>query len=140
MKYLITIYQPLNPTFRVDKSVNTYFVDDYKVVFKEEVDESVYGGQTDNQILEGLFTRFNMGNYPESYKGHSLSVGDIVRIELVDPEQECFIPDEDKVVPATMREDAFICCNFGWEKIDLTSEEAYWKAADAKLFDQMEGR
>ena len=139
MKYLITIYQPLNPTFRVDKSVSTYFMDDYKVVFTEEVDESVYGGQTDNQILEGLFTRFNMGNYPESYKGHSLSVGDIVKIELIDPEQECFIPEEEKVVPATMREDAFICCNFGWKKVEFTTNQAYLESADAELYNQMMG-
>lgn len=50
--------------------------------------ESVYTGakvncsNDDAEVLENLFSLFNCGNYPEDYKGHSLSVSDIISISF----------------------------------------------------------
>lgn len=49
-----------------------FSLDDYKCVWEENIDSD-----TD---LDEIFTRFNI-NHPEGYRGHSLSVSDIVDLE-----------------------------------------------------------
>ena len=51
--------------------------DMYEIVWEGEVDES----ETVDGTLEDIFRRFNIGAKPEDYKGHSLSVSDIVRLD-----------------------------------------------------------
>lgn len=89
-----TIYQPKNPTFRVDSEEVNYFTDEYKKVYEgtTEIDKE----KTNNQILEILFEIFNVTR-PSDFKGHSLSVGDIV----------------------VLNKQAYICDSFGWNKINL---------------------
>lgn len=43
----------------------------------ESFNEDIY------QLLDHIFTIFNIGKKPENYKGHSLSVSDIVEIDGV---------------------------------------------------------
>lgn len=89
-----TIYQPKNSTFRVDSEEVNYFADDYNNVYEgtTEIDKE----NTDKQILEILFEIFNVTR-PSDFKGHSLSVGDIV----------------------VLNKQAYICDSFGWNKINL---------------------
>jgi hypothetical protein len=61
-------------------------IDDYYRVYSGLlIDNIVYGDKTsscnenDNKVLEELFEMFNV-NYPEDYKGRSLSVSDVVAI------------------------------------------------------------
>lgn len=57
-----------------------------------------YGGSTHaetvNEALEGLFVQFNM-NRPEDFKGHSLSVSDVVTLNGI----------------------PYYCDSFGWSEI-----------------------
>lgn len=89
----ITIYQENDPMFRVDDEKKIYDKNSYHKVYEYKtvvVEESV------EDLLENIFSVFNRGNYPEEYKGHSLSVGDIVELENV----------------------AYICANCGWNKVE----------------------
>ena len=56
--------------------------DDYKVVYEGDTDDFKlpYGSKEPNNILESLFAIFN-NNHPEGYKGHSLSVSDLVELD-----------------------------------------------------------
>ena len=72
MKY--TIYQPKNPTFRVDSEEVNYFTDEFKNVYEGTTEKDK---ETDGQILEKLFRIFNLERRHD-FHGHSLSVGDIV--------------------------------------------------------------
>ena len=51
--------------------------DMYEEVWDGEVEESNDVFDT----LEHIFCQFNIGRKPEGYKGHSLSVSDIIRLE-----------------------------------------------------------
>lgn len=62
---------------------------DYKVVYKGEVEDG-----DPQEILENLFVKFNV-NHPEDFKGHSLSVSDVVQLG----------------------DDYYYCDSFGWTKI-----------------------
>ena len=48
-------------------------LDDYDVVYEDEIETGRYIENT----LENIFTKFNI-NRPEDFKGHSMSVSDIV--------------------------------------------------------------
>ena len=48
---------------------------DYKVVYEGEIE-----GDNESKILEELFVKFNI-NHPTDFKGHSLSVSDIVELD-----------------------------------------------------------
>jgi len=98
----ITIYQPVKPEymFRVDENKHFYKIRDYEIVFDEIEDDGIYLNQADKDILEGLFERFNCGEYPESYRGHSLSVGDIVELN----------------------DNLYICDSIGWNKIEWVKD------------------
>lgn len=69
--------------------------DEYASIYTGEI-----SGDTDNAILERLFCTFNM-NHPADFRGHSLSVGDIV---LLDGKR------------------AWYCDMIGW--VELTGEHA----------------
>ena len=90
----ITIYQQNNPTFHVLDG-QKFKKEDYHVVYRTTEDDETYKGQPDNHILEDLFSFFNSGNYPEDYKGHSMSVGDIVQLN----------------------EKLYVCASLGWKQI-----------------------
>ena len=90
MKY--TIYQPKQPSFMVESDKKNYSKELYNKVYAGEILEDL----TNDDILEKIFCIFNM-HRPEDFKGHSLSVGDIVILD----------------------EQAYICDIFGWNKIEL---------------------
>lgn len=90
MKY--TIYQPKQPSFMVDSDKKAYSKESYNKVYAGEILEDL----SNTDILEKIFCIFNM-HRPEDFKGHSLSVGDIVVLD----------------------EQAYICDICGWNKIVL---------------------
>lgn len=49
----------------------------YEEVWTGEVEET----NDVNETLEHIFRQFNIGRKPEGYKGHSLSVSDIIQLE-----------------------------------------------------------
>jgi len=65
----------------------------YEKVWEGEIEASgnVY------ETLEQIFCQFNIGRKPEGYKGHSLSVSDIIQLD-------------DK---------SYYCDSFGFEEIEL---------------------
>lgn len=89
-----TIYQPKNPTFRIYPEEVNYFLDEYKKVYEGTTE--INKEKTDKEILEILFEIFNVTR-PSDFKGHSLSVGDIV----------------------VLNKQAYVCDSFGWNKINL---------------------
>lgn len=94
MKY--TIYQPKQPNFMVDSNKKNYSKKSYNNVYEGEILEDL----TNNDLLERIFYIFNMKR-PNDFKGHSLSVGDIVVLHEDDYKR------------------AYICDIFGWNKISL---------------------
>lgn len=68
----ISLLEKLN--LKVDlNNYNEVYVDDlYSSIFSKNID-----------ILEEIYQKFNIGKKPESYKGHSLSVSDIVVLDGV---------------------------------------------------------
>lgn len=77
MIYKVKIYQPYEPTFMVRENT-TYKKEDYNHVwtsnYLEESEINMY------EFLEHIFAQLNMGQHPENYRGHSLSVGDLVQV------------------------------------------------------------
>lgn len=98
----IIIYQENDPMFRVDDSKKNYDKNSYHKVW--EMDWNRYELPSDKNILEALFTTFNQPPYPPSYKGRSLSVGDIVEFRI----------HENCLKGATK----YICANCGWNKVE----------------------
>lgn len=94
MKY--TIYQPKQPSFMVDSNKKNYSKKSYNNVYEGEILEDL----TNSDLLEKIFYIFNMKR-PDDFKGHSLSVGDIVVLHEDDYKR------------------AYICDIFGWNKIVL---------------------
>lgn len=89
-----TIYQPKKPTSRIYPEEVNYFLDEYKKVYEGTTE--INKEKTDKEILEILFEIFNVTR-PSDFKGHSLSVGDIV----------------------VLNKQAYVCDSFGWNKINL---------------------
>ena len=97
----ITILQEKNPTFMV-KEGQKFNRKDYKIVYRTTATKFAGNPGIEHKVLlEMLFDRFNRGNYPEDYKGHSMSVGDIVVLD-------CFV---------------YVCKNLGWEMIEWEKED-----------------
>ena len=136
MKAIYKIYQPNQPTFRVEKGRDVYFLEDFHEVYEGEYDRK--SNQKDIETLEWLFEKFNMAR-PSDFKGHSLSVGDIVELKLIDEDDLDYDFETNKLEPRIYEWSQYICCNFGWNKIDLIPEQTYIDAADAKLYRQMNG-
>lgn len=95
----IKIYQAKNPTFRVDENKVVYSLDDYNMVYEFEQNIPDYADK--HALLEQVFEKFNIAR-PTDFKGHSLSVGDIVEL------QSDF---------SGRWTETYICSNFGWKKI-----------------------
>jgi len=75
-----------------DWAKDKFTLNDYEVVYEGEID-----GVSPNDVLERLFVIFNI-NHPEDFKGHSLSVSDVVELEGVN----------------------YYCDNVGW--VDISKE------------------
>lgn len=100
MKYVI--YQATNEmgflecykkTWENEKNeINHYDKEDYNY-------EYVYENDSEKVDLEEVFTKFNI-NHPKDFKGHSLSVGDVVEVED---------GGEKKL---------FVCDSIGWKKAE----------------------
>ena len=74
---------------------------DYKIVYRGEREKE--------NILNNLWVEFNI-NHPEDFRGHSLSVSDIV--VLWEPEEECL--------------DWYYCDSIGWKNItEYIKENGY---------------
>lgn len=56
-------------------------LNNYNEVYMDDLYSSIFSKNID--ILEEIYHKFNMGQKPESYKGHSLSVSDIVVLDGV---------------------------------------------------------
>ena len=54
---------------------HNFSLDDYSVVYEDEIETGRYIENT----LENIFTKFNISR-PENFKGHSLSISDIVML------------------------------------------------------------
>ena len=101
----ISIYQPKNPMFRVNPDQRLYDKEKYHKVYEmgltKEQEEQSY--KDVNVLLEEIFKIFNVSR-PEDFKGHSLSVEDIVEIK---GDVEEFEKDREQ----------FICDVFGWRRV-----------------------
>lgn len=87
-----TILQQINPTFRVMKEEDIK-KEEYKTVYSGTIEE---GDLNTNQILENIFIKFNI-SHPEDFKGHSLSMSDIVILD----------------------NQTYLCDRIGWKKVNL---------------------
>ena len=56
-------------------------LNNYNEVYVNDLYSSIFSKNID--ILEEIYQKFNMGQKPESYKGHLLSVSDIVVLDGV---------------------------------------------------------
>lgn len=70
-------------------------LDRYRVVYTDELDVQDFEGNK-MSILDQLFTTFNL-NHPKDFRGHSLSVSDIVKLN----------------------DEYFFCDDFGWKKLEF---------------------
>ena len=85
MKY--SIYQiPFPTTPEEEKEYVRYsfvhldWIDEVKLSRYKKVYEGVIGEGNPNEKLEDLFRMFNL-NHPEDFKGHSLSVSDLIKLD-----------------------------------------------------------
>ena len=58
-----------------DWAKDKFNLDDYEVVYEGEIE-----GVSPQQVLEELFEIFNI-RHPEDFRGHSLSVSDVVELD-----------------------------------------------------------
>ena len=56
-------------------------LNNYNEVYEDDLYSSIFSKNID--ILEEIYQKFNIGQKPKSYKGHSLSVSDIVVLDGV---------------------------------------------------------
>ena len=63
-----------------DYRKDNFFIDQYEKVYSGSLDANE---NTIEEALEDIFTTFNI-NRPKDFKGHSLSVSDIVRLTIGD--------------------------------------------------------
>lgn len=72
--------------------------------FDFSIYDEVWSGNVPNEYnsLNGVYTMFNL-HHPEDFKGHSLSMSDIVQIIEFDDETDGY----------------YYCDSFGWEKLKL---------------------
>lgn len=96
--YNVTIYQPINPTFRVDEKQTSYRKNKYKKVYDTTFSD-MFDNMSDKQVLETIYGEFN-NNRPEDFKGHSLSVGDIV----------------------ALNKKHYVCCPLGFKQIKFVAD------------------
>ena len=63
----------------------------YNLVYSGVLSPALASCRTPEAILEGLYTRFNL-NRPEDFRGHSLSVSDVIALNL-NGQTECYYTD-----------------------------------------------
>lgn len=80
-----------------DYDVNKFNIEDYKIVYDAEIDSYSAENLSDIELCEYLFVIFNT-NRPKDFKGHSLSVSDLICLESNDTSR------------------LYYCGSFGWEK------------------------
>lgn len=78
----ITIYQPKQPNFRINPDQKFYDKETYNKVYEMELtaEQEQQSYEDIDVLLEEIFTIFNMKR-PQDFKGHSLSVEDVVELE-----------------------------------------------------------
>lgn len=72
-----------------------------------ELYDIVYDGDLDAHTLDDIFTILNIGERPKDYKGHSLSVSDIVEI-VKENKSTCYY-----------------CDSFGWVPMEFDTSRVY---------------
>ena len=88
-------------------------------VIGSSIYDCVYTGLEAWDGLEGVYRSFNIGPYPPEYKGHSLSVSDIVEVV-----QDKRAEKERRIEPGF-----YYCDTVGWRKVDFNPD-------DAKFYEQ----
>ena len=63
---------------------------EFKCVYKEPIDSQQ---EINNDFLENLYSRFNSGNLPSNFKGHSLSISDVILVHKSDDSEKAFFVD-----------------------------------------------
>lgn len=63
----------------------------YDLVYSGALSPALAANRTPEDILEGLYTRFNL-NRPDDFRGHSLSVSDVIALNL-NGQTECYYTD-----------------------------------------------
>lgn len=106
----VSIYQPKEPTFRVNEEIKHYFKPEFNKVYEIELDDALLEEKGYKGVCEYMFALTNAGAHPEGYTGHSLSVGDIVEISTTPDEHGC------------SGLYSYICASFGWNNILLYDE------------------
>ena len=66
------------PYWHIQKLENQPTIDHYEVVYNGPLEQSAGAAEQ----LEALYTRFNI-DHPEDFRGHSMSVSDIVALKVV---------------------------------------------------------
>ena len=79
-------------------AADKFNIEDYEITYSDEVDTNSAETLSDYEICEYLFVIFN-SNRPKDFKGHSLSISDLVHLES----------------DGTCR--LYYCDTFGWKKI-----------------------
>lgn len=62
----------------------------FNCVYKEPIDSQQ---EINNDFLENLYSRFNSGNLPSNFKGHSLSLSDVILVHKSDDSEKAFFVD-----------------------------------------------
>ena len=79
-----------------DFDLKKFSLNDYKEIYTFEAEFSTKSNDAIIEFLDRCFQKFNIGNKPIGYLGHSLSVSDIIKID----------------------NDYYYCESFGWKKIN----------------------
>ena len=74
--------------------------------WKPDIYNLVFDGELEAKTLDDIFEKLNIGERPERYKGHSLSVSDIVEI----------IEETSKF---------YFCDSFGWVEIEFDTTKVH---------------
>lgn len=82
--------------------INKFNIEDYEIVYDSEVDENSAETLSDTEICEYLFVIFNT-NMPKDFKGHSLSVSDVIQLES---DGNCRF---------------YYCDTFGWKRLNINN-------------------
>ena len=75
------------PYWHIQKLENQPTIDHYEVVYNGPIEQSAGAAEQ----LEALYTRFNI-DHPEDFRGHSMSVSDIVALKVAG-EVSCYYVD-----------------------------------------------
>lgn len=62
----------------------------FNCVYIEPIDSQQ---EISNDFLENLYSRFNSGNLPSNFKGHSLSISDVILVHKSDDSEKAFFVD-----------------------------------------------